>query len=172
MSLVHEADLQSFVLLRLGERRFAVAAREIAELVAPSRVFRFPHHTPEIEGVILRRGRIVPVCDVAEKLIGKQLTSRRFYLIAQRRYASQSEWLALPVTGECELIHADVMPPSDSDTPHVAGWLSHGGDVIEVLNLAALTPGPDPGAPASASAPLHANSPAGSSLSLPHEAQS
>jgi chemotaxis signal transduction protein len=143
MTLLPDAELQSFVLLRLGDRRFAVTAREIAELVAPSRVFRFPHHTPEIEGVILRRGRIVPVCDVAEKLIEKKLTSRRFYLIAQRRYATQSEWLALPVTGECELIHAEMTPPSESDAPHVAGWLAHAGDVIEVLNLAALTPGSD-----------------------------
>jgi len=142
MTLLAEAELQSFVLLRLGDRRFAVAAKEIAELVAPSRVFRFPHHTQEIEGVILRRGRIVPVCDVAEKLIERKLTSRRFYLIAQRRYAAQNEWIAIPVSGECELIHAEMTPPSESDAPHVAGWLAHAGDVIEVLNLAALTPGP------------------------------
>jgi hypothetical protein len=25
----------------------------------------------------------------------------------------------------------------------VAGWLSHDGDVIEVLNIDAITPGPD-----------------------------
>ena len=79
-------EAQSFVLLRLGERRFALAANQIAELVAPSRVFRFPHRTPEVEGVILRRGRVLPVCDVAENLIGEHLSSRRFYLIAQRRY--------------------------------------------------------------------------------------
>ena len=59
MTLLNETDLQSFVLLRLGDRRFAVTATQIAELVAPSRVFRFPHHTGEVEGVILRRGRIV-----------------------------------------------------------------------------------------------------------------
>ena len=28
--------------------------------------------TPEIEGVLLRRGRIVPVCDVAERLLGNR----------------------------------------------------------------------------------------------------
>jgi chemotaxis signal transduction protein len=140
--MTQNAESESFVLLRLGERRFAVAAGVISELVAPTRVFRFPHRTKELEGVILRRGRIVPVCDVAEKLIGKSLKARRFYLIAQRRYASQTEWVALPVTGECELIFADVIPASEADMPHVAGWLSHDGDVIEVLNLAALTPGP------------------------------
>jgi chemotaxis signal transduction protein len=142
MNPATESAAESFVLLRLGERRFAVTAGVIAELVAPSRIFRFPHHTKEVEGVILRRGRIVPVCDVAEKLIGKSLRARRFYLIAQRRYITQTEWVALPVTGDCELIFADMIPASEADLPHVAGWLSHDGDVIEVLNLAALTPGP------------------------------
>lgn len=143
MTVAAELELKSFVLLRLGDRRFAVAAGQIAELVAPSRVFRFPHRTPKLEGVILRRGRIVPVCDVAESLIGKRLTDRRLYLIAVRRYGAKSEWVALPVTGECELINAELMAAGESDEPHVGGWLSHDGDVIEVLNLNALTPGPD-----------------------------
>jgi chemotaxis signal transduction protein len=138
----NELGSQSFVLLRLGDRRFAMASSHIAELVAPSRVFRFPHRTESIEGVILRRGRIVPVCDVAEKLIGKTLLTRRFYLIAVRNYGEKSEWVALPVTGECELIAAEMSPSSAADAPHVAGWISHGGDVIEVLNIDALTPGP------------------------------
>ena len=141
MTLIADTEPQSFVLLRLGDRRFALAATQIAELVAPSRVFRFPHQTPEVEGVMLRRGRIVPVCDVAEKLIGKGLKSRRFYLIAQRSYGKQTEWVALPVTGDCELVNTEMTSPSESDASHVAGWLSHGGDVIEVLNLSALTPG-------------------------------
>jgi len=143
MTVATELELQSFVLLRLAERRFAVSANQIAELVPPSRIFRFPHRTPKIEGVILRRGRIVPVCDVSETLVGKQLSARRFYLIAVRKYGAQTECVALPVTGECELIGAEVMAAGLADAPHVAGWLSHDGDVIEVLNLDALTPGPD-----------------------------
>jgi chemotaxis signal transduction protein len=143
MTVAAELDLKSFVLLRLGERRFAVSSTQIAELVALSRIFRFPHRTARIEGVILRRGRIVPVCDVAESLIGKRLTERRLYLIAERRHGTKTEWVALPVTGECELINAELMSAAESDEPHVGGWLSHGGDVIEVLNLDALTPGPD-----------------------------
>ena len=94
---------------------------------------------------LLKYGResrgIVPVCDVAEKLIGTRLTARRFYLIALRRYGQRTEWVAIPVTGECELINAELTAASASDEPRVAGWLSHGGDVIEVLNLDALTPG-------------------------------
>ena len=88
MTVALELELKPFVLLRLGEQRFAVAASQIAELVAPSRVFRFPHRTEKIEGVILRRGRMVPVCDVAVLLTGKRVADRRLYLIAQ----SPSGW--------------------------------------------------------------------------------
>lgn len=142
MSSTEQLDPTSCVLLRLGERRFALAADHVAELAAPSRIFRFPHKTPEIDGVILRRGRVVPVCDVAEKLIGKKLMHRRFYLIATRRHEESLDWVALPVSGECELIQADLTPAASSDSPHVAAWLSHDGEVIEVLNLRALTAGP------------------------------
>src|SRR5260370_13802424 len=141
MTVAAELELQWFGLLRLGERRFAVSANQIAELVAPSRVFRFPHRTSRLEGVILRRGRIVPVCDVSEMLVGKRLSSRRFYLIAVRNYGPQREWIAIPVTAEWELINAALQAAPESDVPHVGGWLYHHGDVIRVLNLYALTPG-------------------------------
>lgn len=140
MTWMEQADTCSCVLLRLGERRFALAANQVAELAAPSRVFRFAHRTLEIEGVILRRGRVVPVCDISEKLTGKRLGQRRFYLIAARRHESTLDWIALPVSGECELIQADLTPAGDSDSPHVSGWLSHNGEVIELLNLKFLTP--------------------------------
>jgi chemotaxis signal transduction protein len=40
MSWLEQSDTLSCVLLRLGERRFALAADQVAELVAPSRIFR------------------------------------------------------------------------------------------------------------------------------------
>jgi len=133
---------QSFVLLRLGERRFALPASQVAELVAPSRIFRFPHKSAAIEGVILRRGRMIPITDIADRLNGKKLATRRFVLLATRKFATQVDWIAIPVSGECELVSTDMMESGANDSPHVAGWLSHGGEVIEVLRLAALTPGP------------------------------
>jgi chemotaxis signal transduction protein len=138
---------QSFVLLRLAERRFALAASQVAELVAPSRIFRFPHKSPAIEGVILRRGRMIPVADIADRLNGKKLTTRRFFLLATRQFGTQLDWVAIPVSGECELVSTDMMEPGGNDSPHVAGWLSHGGEVIEVLRLSVLTPGPAEPAP-------------------------
>jgi len=151
MSVVADITLESFVLLRVGERRFALRAEHIVELIAPSRVFRFPNHTPELEGVILRRGRIIPVCDVSESLVGKKMPLRRFYLIAVRRFGTQKESIAVPVSGDCELVNAEMTPRSESDSAHVSGWLSHSGDVIEILDLEALTPGPAAARTASAS---------------------
>jgi chemotaxis signal transduction protein len=142
MTTIAELELQSVVLLRLGDRRFAVAATEIAELVSPSWLFKFPHLTPKVEGVILRRGRIVPVCEVAEQLLGKKISARRFYLIVVRHYGRQNEWVAIPVTGECELINVEITAASASDAPHIAGWISHDGNVIEVLDVSALTARP------------------------------
>jgi chemotaxis signal transduction protein len=141
MSWTEQPGTRSCVLLRLGERRFAVAADQVAELAAPTRIFRFAQRTPEIDGVILRRGRVVPVCDLAEKLTGKKLGRRRFYLIATRRQGDALDWIAVPVSGDCELIQADLTPAGPSDSLHVAAWLSHGGEVIEVLDLSALMPG-------------------------------
>ncbi|OLD60857.1 MAG: hypothetical protein AUI53_08015 [Acidobacteria bacterium 13_1_40CM_2_60_7] len=148
MSLTAELGSEQFVLLRVGDRRFALCAERVGELAAPSRVFRFPHQTPEVEGVILRRGRIVPVCDTAAQLTGHPLGTRRFYLLALRRYGVHTEPVALPVTGECELIGAEMTEASGDHPPHVQGWISHGGEVIEVLNIDFLTPGPDPASPA------------------------
>ena len=142
MTTAPEILLQSFVLLRLGERRFALPASQVAELVAPSRIFRFPHKSAALEGVILRRGRMIAVCDIAEQFTGKKLDTRRFNLLATRKYGPQLDWIAIPVSGECELINVEVMDSSTNDSPHVDGWLSHGGEVIEVLRLSALTPGP------------------------------
>jgi chemotaxis signal transduction protein len=152
MTAAPETSIQSFVLLRLGERRFALPASQVAELVAPSRIFRFPHKSAALEGVVLRRGRMIAVCDVAEQLTGKKLDTRRFNLVATRKYGHQLDWIAIPVSGECELINVEMVPAASNDSPHVDGWLSHGGEVIEVLRLSALTPGP---AETLLPAPLH-----------------
>ncbi len=138
-----EHGSNSFVLLQLGERRFALPAGRIVELVPMRSLFRFPHRSPRIEGVVLRRGRIVPVCDVSEELTGQRLPGRRFYLVTLRRYGAGMESVALPVTGECEMIAAEMTLADGGCPPHVQGWISHDGQVIEVLELDRLIPGPE-----------------------------
>lgn len=142
MNATLEVVAQSFVLLHLGGRRFALPAEVVAELVPPGRIFTFPHTTENLEGVLVRRGHIIPVCDFAQCLLGERLTDNRYYLIARRHFPLGNEWMALPVTGQCELITAEMLPATGEHAPHVAGWLSHEGEIVEVLDLARLTPGP------------------------------
>ncbi len=129
-----------FVVFAIGTKRFALPAEGVAELVAPGQLHRFPHTTPRLSGVILRRGHIVPVCDVAEVLVGPGAPLRRFYLLARRRFGTGQEWNAIPVTGECELVEADLMPRSEDRPEFVRGSISVGGEQLEVLEFEKLAP--------------------------------
>src|SRR6478609_4546143 len=79
--MIAEGD-KSYVLFPLGEKRFALPAETVTELARPDSVQTFPHRTPLLTGVLVRRGRIVPVCDVAQVLVGPAAPPRKFYLIA------------------------------------------------------------------------------------------
>lgn len=128
----------SFVLFPLGGKRFALPAEKVTELAKPDRLQTFPHRTPMLAGVLVRRGRIVPVCDVAQALIGPDAPPRKFYLIANRQFDSRSEWTAIPVTGECELTNAEPQQPNSTLPEYVQGVLSLENEIVEVLDLEKL----------------------------------
>lgn len=124
----------NFVLFPLGKRRFALFADLVTELARPDRLHTFPHATPLLSGVLLRRGQIVPVCDVAPLLVGPDAPERKFYLITARKGKSSSEWTALPVTGECELAASELLPVSGK-LSYVSGVIEVGNEIIEVIDL-------------------------------------
>ena len=128
-----------FVLFALGAKRFALPAEIVTELAQLDRVYGFPHTTPLLTGVLLRRGKIVPVCDVALVLIGAGGPVRRFYLIAECGPAGNAiEWAALPVNGECELCQSPMVPPAGTLPHYVKGLLSLPDEIVEVLDLEQL----------------------------------
>jgi chemotaxis signal transduction protein len=130
---------QGFVLFPLGEKRFALPAAQVSELSRPDELQTFPHTTKLLSGVLLRRGKIVPVLDVAEVVIGPKAPARKFYLIANRQFGKDIEWTAIPVTGECELQSATMVPPAGKLPPYVVGLLSLGDEIVEVIDLDRLT---------------------------------
>ena len=137
------ADIQnggadSFVLLQVGNRRFALPAGIVSELAPPVRLHTFPQTTPLVSGVIVRRGHVVPVYDVGSVLLGRSASVHRFYLIARRDFANRSEPSAIPVSGECELATAEMQAPGEGRPPYISGTLTVNGEPIEVLNLNAL----------------------------------
>jgi chemotaxis signal transduction protein len=128
----------SFVLLQLGNRRFALPAGIVSELAPPVRLHTFPHKTPLVSGVIVRRGRIIPVYDAASILLGRSSSVHRFYLIARRDFGGRSEPSAIPVSGECELATAEMQPPGGEQPPFFSGRINIDGEPIDVLNFDAL----------------------------------
>jgi chemotaxis signal transduction protein len=138
MSSAENHARKSWVLLHVGNRRFALPAESVMELAPPVRLHNFPHTSKLIAGVIVRRGRIVPVYDVAPVLCGRESSVHRFYLIAERAFGSASEASAIPVNGECELATGEMQPPQENAPAYFAGTLAIENENIDVLDLQEL----------------------------------
>lgn len=129
---------ERFVLFPIGEQRFALPASVVSELAKPGVVQNFPHSSPLIAGVLVRRGGLVAVCDVAHVLVGPKAPARRFYLIASRTAGGAKEQVALPVTGDCELLIAESTTPNPGAFEFVSGMITSAGANIDVLDLELL----------------------------------
>lgn len=138
MSPAAEVQLKSFILLPMGNRKIAFAAESVIELVASSEEQGIPHHTPWLSGVIVRRGRVVPICDV-RRLLGDEATSPGgCHLIVESQARGTRDWYAIPVVGECALATAETMLPAQDCAEHVAGILPVGDEKIEIMDLGKL----------------------------------
>ena len=145
MSVAAQNGKQSYVLLQVGNRRFALHSELVEELAPPVRLHHFPQTTPLLAGVIVRRGRIVPVYDVARVLIGRESSVHRFYLVANRKFGHENEASAIPVNGECELANAALVPSAQGDPTYFAGSLDLGDENVPVLKFEELVSAPVPG---------------------------
>jgi len=138
MNAAEIAGQPSFVVLQIGKRRFALPSEAVVELAPPVRLHRFPHASPLLSGVIVRRGRIVPVYDAACVLVGNSSLTQRFYLIARRGARNSADVGAIPVNGECELASGDMLPPADDHPAYITGTLSCNGESIDILDFTEL----------------------------------
>ena len=138
MMTAENSAQHSFIVLQIGRRRFALPADAVVELSAPVRLHAFPHTSPAVIGVIVRRGRIVPVYDAARLLAGRPFSSHRFYVVAHRRIGQATELGALPVSGECELASGEMQPAAGDAPSYVRGALPVGEESVPVLDFDAL----------------------------------
>jgi len=134
MNAENSSFVPSFVVFHVGTRRAALPRDCVAELIASPVLFSFPHTTPLITGVALRRGRILPVLDLGPGMLGEASPAARFFLVVERRMAGGSERCAIPVQGECELL-TGILLAAVAREDFVAGCLDLDGEVIEVLDL-------------------------------------
>jgi chemotaxis signal transduction protein len=135
-------DTRRFVTFPLGERRFALDSSQVRELVMPGPVHEFPHTMRSLEGVLIRRGEAIPVCNL-QGAFGHE-TPRCLYVIAQCSYAGRAHTVAIPVSGSCELVQGERHDLPQSATPEVgsadevtfvAGLLRTGGVTVPMLDL-------------------------------------
>jgi chemotaxis signal transduction protein len=137
-----ELQLKSYVIVPIGSRRFSLPAESVVELISIGKLQQFPHRTPWISGVIVRRGRVVPVCDVGRLLGEKNESIGRFHLIAEWRAIDSRDWCAIPVAGQCELASGEAAAQVDVHTekqePYVTGSLQVGEDRIQIVDLGKL----------------------------------
>lgn len=138
MTAAENSSQNSFVLLQIGNRRFGLAAEIITELSPPVRLHSFPHTSPLVAGVIVRRGHIVPVYDVGQVLRSGNTVSHRFYLIARRKFGEAWELSAIPVNGECELAMAELRDPEGERPKYISGMITVGEESIDVLDFESL----------------------------------
>ncbi|HVN10234.1 MAG TPA: chemotaxis protein CheW [Patescibacteria group bacterium] len=142
MTMASDWTESNYVLLRLGpagRERFALPADDVEELAGASRLQKFPHTTNRIDGVIVRRKRVLAVRDVASVLTGRPLSFHRFYLIVRRRYGAVTELEAIPVSGDCELLSGVIpMPRGESEPEYFAGIIDLAGEQVPLLDLEKL----------------------------------
>lgn len=138
MTQATQTAQSSFVVLQVGERRLALPATIVAELAPPVRMHSFPHDTPSILGVIVRRGHIVPVYDAASALGVRASSAQRFFLITRRRFGKTREFGAIPVNGDCELTVGEMQPAAADRPSCVSGMLQFGEELLDVFDLDAL----------------------------------
>jgi chemotaxis signal transduction protein len=127
--------LNKYVVFPLGKRRFAVAATQVTELAINGTPQTFPHTTPSLLGVMVRRSTVVAVCDVAPALNIVTHGENKFYLIAECTVGGKREPVAMPVTGECVLAEAAM---AHKEERFGLGVLDSQGEQITVLDLDAL----------------------------------
>jgi|GEM_PF-667857 len=143
MNTIARAPTQSFITVPMGSERFALGAESVVEVVAAQKPQTFPHQTSWICGVIVRRNRVIPVCEPAV-LLGLAPFSPRFYLIAEWTHERVHGCCAIPVSDECELVSAPLeIIPSDRldklNSPQFRrGFIPVADGRLEVIDLGKL----------------------------------
>jgi chemotaxis signal transduction protein len=125
-------DTRRFVTFPLGEERFALDSSQVKELVMPGRVYSFPHTMRSLEGVLMRRGEAIPVCDLGAAFAHG--APRSLYVIAQCNYAGRAHTVAIPVSGDCELVQGE-RGDAPEEVTFVAGLLRTGDRTFPMLDL-------------------------------------
>ena len=129
---------QRFVTFTLGSSRFALESGQVKEVVMPDSVYTFPHTMLSLDGVLVRNGAAIPVCNVVRAVGGNGPCTR--YIIAQCIYRGASYSVAIPVSGACELVQgeredSEESSPMVTNVTFVSGLLRTAEGTVPLLDM-------------------------------------
>ena len=128
---------QSYVVFPLGDRRFALPTADVVELSRSGRVQKFPHTSSALEGVLVRRGEVLPVWNLARTLVGCPDMIQKMWLVTRCNFSGE-ELTAIPVSGECQMVQAQTLLPSQDTSGRAQGVIMMDNHPIEVLDVQRL----------------------------------
>jgi chemotaxis signal transduction protein len=67
--------------------------------------------------------------------VGANAPLRKFFLVIQRTRKGNTEQVAIPVSGECELAESEQLPVTGKLPAYVVGVLSLQDEIIEILHV-------------------------------------
>jgi chemotaxis signal transduction protein len=121
-----------FVTFPLGGERYALNSSQVKELLVPNRIYSFPHTMQAVEGVVVRRGTVIPVCDLGAAFGAPK--SRSVYVVAECSYGGNQQTVAIPVEGACEIVQGE-LGEAPEEVTFVSGLLHTPNGTVPLLDL-------------------------------------
>lgn len=139
-----------FLLFCVGEDRYALDAREVAEVVSLRQLKQLPGTPVWIAGLLTHRGQTVPVVDLAARAgitSARHKTSTRLVLVHYSRSSAQQPPLLLGLileqaTDTLRCLPEDFQPYGidNNDSPYLGPVLQHPQGLIQRISVANLLP--------------------------------
>ena len=131
---------EQLVAFRLADENYGVNIFHINEIIRLREITQIPRTSPDTEGVINLRGKIVPILDLRKRLglSPKEHTSGTRVIIVALEEVTVG-LIVDGVNGVLRIPHSNIEPPSDLissvDADYVRGVGKSGDDLVILLNL-------------------------------------
>ncbi len=136
------------LLFRLENDRYALDARQVAEVLPLVRITRMPSPPPGVAGLVDYRGAPLPVIDLAELLLGRpsrRLLSTRLVLVHYPDENRQTRLLGLIAEDATETVRR---PDTDfvasgvtiEDAPYLGPIATDARGIVQLVDVSTLLP--------------------------------
>jgi chemotaxis signal transduction protein len=142
----YEAGARAVVVVRLGEAEFGVPVTRVREVVRAPAATPVPFTTPAVRGIASVRGEIVPVLDLAARVLGAPAPGAARLVVVSDAAGAPVGLLVDRVVGLADPLDATRQAPPEAEAAAPAGLITGvlapaDAPAITLLDLdAVLTP--------------------------------